>query len=147
MTIPISIYCPAMKVYRVKRGVWRTAVEPMTATIAFPDGDLVIENVVIPETDVHLEQLLPLRFMVDACVGDSGDVDPRLVTELPEEPVDIFPVQGFGIFREIAAPTTLKWAGKTYRGLVTFPEGKFRLLGGTAEAVTATGTLEEVPAL
>src|ERR1017187_6045093 len=86
--LPISLYCPPMKVHMITLGLHQTDPEPMIATIQMLDGsNLIIQNVVIPKTYVRRQSML--HWLVDTCIGEGNDgngnivsvtLDPELVT-------------------------------------------------------------------
>ncbi len=136
-TAKVSLYCPPMPVNVVNFRLRRTAAEPMTATIDFYGGEgLLIQNVVIPPTDVHRKGLL--HWEVDPCVGEGEGIK----VELPAEPV-LFDLHSFSMVAQaITAKVTLTLAdGSVGVGTVLFPDCKTDLLTGIAEAVTAVGSV------
>ncbi len=145
-TAKVSLYCPPMPVSVVNLRLRRTAAEPMTATIDFEDHTgLLIQNVVIPPTDVHRKGLL--HWEVDACVGiggfvNNGVIGDYITVELPAEPV-LFDLHSFSMVAQaITAKVTLTLAdGSVGVGTVLFPDCKTDLLTGIAEAVTAVGNV------
>lgn len=136
----LSLYCPPMKIEAVGFGTKRTVAEPMTATITKPDGStLIIENVVIPPTDVKRKGFL--SWEVDACQGSGGNADASIVVFLPVEPVNwSFWPPGI-VARKIDCKGKLVLDGVTYSLTCTFPDCRLSLGSMTATAVTATGEI------
>ena len=139
----LSLFCPPMPVSAVNLKLRRTAAEPMTATIDFADGTvLIIQNVIIPPTDVHRKSIL--HWQVDACVGEGKDLlGNRIEVHLPIEPV-LFDLATFSmIAKAITAPVTLTLAnGQVATGSVVFPDCHTNIMTGVAEAITAVGRVE-----
>lgn len=138
--VKVEFYCPAMKIFTVGRRLRRTDEEPMRFTAYLPAGNLVIENVTIPPTDVHPVRW-PLHWMVDACQADNGDnVGNYVRCFLPEEPTRVYLLRGYSVAEEMIASVELLLAdGSVGKGTVIFPDCKVPFSTSTAEPVTAHG--------
>jgi hypothetical protein len=145
-TAALSLYCPPMPINKVSRGFRRTVAEPMKATITFEDQtQVVIENVVIPPTEVH--RIYPLYWIVHACIGAGQQNGYALEVELPQE-ASVWRWRDLTMVAlSITAAAMLTCPdGRVYEGDVVFPDCRVNLLvdPNVAEAVTATGTLTQL---
>ncbi len=147
----IALFCPKMKIQRVGFRQYRTAVEPMRATLTQDDGTtFVIEPVTIPETDIHVHLLaFPQIALVEPCTGSGGNSIGFITVDLPAEPVMVeLSPQGMPILVAKSmrgCPLRLMLTkGELWRGTVDFPDAVTDLLNGGAEAVTATGVLTKI---
>jgi hypothetical protein len=142
-TADVSLYCPAMKVTRNGMGSATTAAEPMTAIVTFDDkSTLTLTEVVIPPTLV--KRLHLLHWQVEACVGAGKLPDgTNIRVALPPEDVIFSLADMTMVAQAIDAQCRLELpGGKVGQGIVRFPDCKMDLLTGTAQAVTAVGSLE-----
>lgn len=147
-TYQIELYCPAMKIIGISRKLKKTAEEPMIFTMKDSLGNVVltVPDVIIPETMVRKVSVGPLRWRVDACVGQDAN---KIVTcNLPVEDV-IFNMREsieagsiVVIAERMIAPTIVRLEdGSIGSGEVVFPDCKVDMLHGGAEALTAPGAV------
>jgi len=142
-SVKLTLNCPPMAVFPVSRKLRRTAAEPMTANLTWPDfTGIMIYPVLIPATDVHRKGML--HWQVDACIGAGQDASGNsIVVNLPVEPV-LFNLTHFDMEAQpITAPVTVTLAdGRVGTGSVVFPICRTSLITGIAEAVIAQGSVE-----
>jgi hypothetical protein len=139
--IPISFKCPPMAITGSGLTLRMTAAEPMLFVANFPATDVVIDDVMIPETPVKPKPHHPLHWQVAQCEAEKAIDGLYVKVTLWKEDVDIHVLGGYAIAQPVPnCPVVFMNGGDVYDGLVNFPECRVPL-GGLAAAVTATGTM------
>lgn len=147
-TVEVSLFEPQMPIVHDRGRLYHTGLENGTATIKRSGfEDLVVDNVIIQPTPVTRSLLhLPVVATVAPCVAkDGNDI---VVSELPAEKVVLTSLDPFTIVaKEMLAKTTFTDPrdGEVFVGMVKYPDCHVDLWAGGASALTATGTLNQVP--